>query len=600
MEHYLSKKKSFLVLLILCIFTTIIYSGMLNYPVLIKDDVDYFTLYPEVLNLSWKSIYQYFSSYYVLMYQPIPVLTFALNYHFTGTSPLPLHSVNLFFHLLNIILVFILFNKIFKTQIPALLISCFFAVHPMNVESITWISARSSTMYACFYLLSLIFYLKYIRGRLQIQFLFISFLFFILSLLCKVQAITLPLVLLLLDYYFVRKKTKQLFFEKLPFLLLSVICTIIAFRDPKTLAYFTHVNLKEFSGFDQLFLNGRTIFFYLQKFLLPVNLSAIYAFPVKSNSWLPFCYYPYTLAVIILFAFVFKFRKNKDLILGAGIFLCTLMINLPLSSVRNVIYTDRYAYFPYLGLLIILATFYQSLIEKELKNHSMYVYGITFIILIYGLFFSYETVKRNKIWSSDLSLTTDIIQKNPPVPSISKIYRIRGEYYAKHQMIQESIVDYDKAIELNEDDIDSYIYRAYSLIKLNKLREALPDLDKGIENKPNSSILYANRAMVKLNIGDRKGAWSDCNKCLSLDSANAEAYNFRAVLKFQSGDLSGALQELRAAIRFNNRYAEAYKNLGIVLFRLNDPGQACNYWGIAARLGDRQAVQFLKKHCLSK
>jgi hypothetical protein len=471
----------------------------------------------------------------------------------------------------------------------------------MNVESITWISARSSTMYACFYLLSLIFYLKYIRGRLQIQFLFISFLFFILSLLCKVQAITLPLVLLLFDYYFARKKTKLLFFEKLPFLLLSVIFTIIAFRDPKTLAYFTHVSLKEFSVFDQVFLNGRTLFFYLQKFLLPVNLSAIYAFPVKSNSWLPFSYYLYSFAVIILFAFVVKFRKNRDLILGAGLFLGTLIINLPLNSVRNVIYTDRYAYFPYLGLLVILASFYQAFIRKELKTQlRRYVYGITFLILVYGLFFSYETMKRNKIWSSDLSLTNDIIQKNLPVPSISKIYRIRGVYYAKHQMIQESIADYDKAIELNADDIDSYIYRAYALIKLNKLKEALPDLDKGIKNKPNSSILYADRAMVRLNIGDGVGAWSDCNQCLSLDSTNPEAYNFRAILKFQSDDLQGAMDELRKAIRFNNQYAEAYKNLGTVYHQLDDPGQACYYWGIAARLGDRQAAQFMKMNCLLK
>ncbi len=600
MEHHQSKKKSFLVLLILCIFTTIIYSGMLKYPILSNDDIDFFTKYPEILNLSWKSIRQYFSSYHVTLYQPITVLSFALNYHFTGISPVPLHLVNLIFHLINIILVFILFNTLFKKPTLALLISFLFAVHPMNVEAVTWVSARSSTMYACFYLLSLIFYVKYITGKLQIHILFISFFFFILSLFCKVQAVTLPLLLLLIDYFSDRKKIKVLFLEKLPFIILSLVFIIIAFRNSETLTFFTHTKLKSFTGFDLIFLNGRSLFFYLQKFLIPVDLSAVYVFPVKSNFWLPVEYYIYTLLVIILCLVVFKFRRNKKLVLGLGIFLITISINLPLISLRSVIFADRYAYFPYLGLLFVLATFYQSFVEKYIKTNKKVIYSLTIFILIYGLFLSYETWERNKKWENDMTLATDIIRKNPAVPFIAKIYRKRGNYFANHHMIQKSVIDYSKAIELDPDDIDSYIYRAYSYLKLNKLREALPDLNKGIEYNPNASVLYANRAMVKLNIGDRIGARSDCNKCLSLDSTNAEAYNFRAILKFQSGDFLGAQQELRAAIRFNNQYAEAYKNLGTVLFQLDTFNQACYYWGIAARFGDRQAAQFLKKNCLSK
>jgi protein O-mannosyl-transferase len=586
--------------MVLCVFTTIIYSGMLKYPILSNDDIDFFTKYPEILNLSWHSIRQYFLSYHLTLYQPITDLSFALNYHFTGISPIPLHLVNLIFHLINIILVFLLFNNLLKKPAIALLISFLFAVHPMNVEAVTWVSARNNTMYACFYLLSLIFYVKYITGKLPFHILFISFFFFILSLFCKVQAVTLPLLLLLIDYFSDRKKTKQLLFEKLPFIVLSLVFIIIAFRNTETLTFFTHSKLKSFSGFDLIFLNGRALFFYLQKFLVPVDLSAVYVFPVKTTSWLPIEYYIYTLLVIILCLFVFRFRRNKELVLGAGIFLFAISINLPLISLRSGIFADRYAYFPYLGLLLILAGFYQSFVEKYLNTNRKYIYGLTIFILIYGLFLSYETWERNKKWENDMTLATDIIQKNPSVPFIAKVYRKRGNYFAKHQMIQESVIDYSKAIELDPDDIDSHIYRAYSYLKLNKLREALPDLNKGIENNPNSSVLYANRALVKLNIGDKQGAWSDCNRCLSLDSTNAEAYNFRAILKFQSEDLLGAQQELRTAIRFNNQYAEAYKNLGIVLFQLNNLGQACNYWGIAARLGDRQAAQFLKKNCLIK
>jgi len=594
MERQISNKRN-LLLVILCTLTTIIYTGMLKYPVLSNDDADYFTKYPEILTLTFKSVGQYFSSYYVMMYQPLPVLTFALNYHFTGTSPLALHLMNLIFHLANIILVFILFNSLLKKSTPALLISFLFAVHPMNVEAVTWISARSSSMYSCFYLLSLIFYVKYITNKLHINILVISFCFFILSLFCKVQAVTLPLILLLIDYYSDRKKTKLLLFEKIPFIIMSIIFIIIAFKNSLTLTYITSGKLQSFTVFDMVFLTGRTLFFYLQKFLVPANLSAVYVFPVKSTFWLPFEYYLYTTFVIILCFVVYKFRRNKELVLGAGIFLLTISVNLPVISSRSIIFADRYAYFPYLGLLLIVAVFYQSFVDKYINTSRMYIYCVTIFILIYGLILSFGTWERNKKWENDRTLATDIIQKNPSVPFIAKIYRKRGDYFAKHQMIQESIIDYSKAIELDPEDVDSYIYRAYSYLKLNKPGEALPDLNKGIANKPNVSVLYANRAMIKLNIGDLIGAWSDCNKCLSLDSTNAEVYNCRAIIKFRSGDLLGAQQELRSAIRFNNHYAEAYKNLGTISFQLDNLSEAYRFWEIAAGLGDRQAAQFLKK-----
>jgi tetratricopeptide (TPR) repeat protein len=297
---------------------------------------------------------------------------------------------------------------------------------------------------------------------------------------------------------------------------------------------------------------------------------------------------------------IFRFRKNKELILGAGLFLLTILINLPLNSVRNVIYTDRYAYFPYLGLLVIVATYYQTFFERYYETRRTLVFGITTFIIFYSLFLSYETKTRNKVWSGDIILTTDIINKNPSVPSMSKVYRIRGENYAHHQETEKSISDFTKAIELDSMDINIYIYRAYAYIKGNRLNDALPDLNKAIFYRPGISVLYANRAMVKLNTGDRMGAWQDCNKCLSLDPTNAESYNFLAILKFGSNDLQGAEKDLRNAIRYNDQYAEAYKNLGIVLFQLKKTDQACYYWDIASRFGDRQSIQFLKINCLHK
>ena len=126
----------------LLIVTALVYSNGLHGGLLNFDDVEYFQNYPEVLNMTWKNICMYFSHYYVIMYQPLPVLSFALNYHFTGMDTFPIHMVNLLFHLCNIALVYILVKRLTGRFDAALIVALLFALHPMNVEAVTWISAR--------------------------------------------------------------------------------------------------------------------------------------------------------------------------------------------------------------------------------------------------------------------------------------------------------------------------------------------------------------------------------------------------------------------------------------------------------------------------
>ena len=117
----------------------------------------------------------------------------------------PMHIVNLFFHLCNIVLVYRFTQLLIKNNTAAILISLCFAIHPMNAEAVDWISARSSGMYTFFYLFSLIQYIKYLHTNNQIKHLVICCLFFILSLLTKAQAVTLPVILILIDFYYSRK-----------------------------------------------------------------------------------------------------------------------------------------------------------------------------------------------------------------------------------------------------------------------------------------------------------------------------------------------------------------------------------------------------------
>ncbi|MBL0074037.1 MAG: hypothetical protein IPP34_20450 [Bacteroidetes bacterium] len=140
----------FLAGIVLLVF--VLYGNSLRNDILTFDDNEYFQNYPEVLTLSWESVKTYFTSYYVIMYQPLPVLTFAINYHFSGLDTFPMHLLNLLFHLGNVVLVFAFVQKLTSNKIMALLIALAFGIHPMNVEAVSWISARSSGMYTFFFL----------------------------------------------------------------------------------------------------------------------------------------------------------------------------------------------------------------------------------------------------------------------------------------------------------------------------------------------------------------------------------------------------------------------------------------------------------------
>src|ERR1700744_123545 len=126
-------------LLGIVVITAILYTNCLHNDILNFDDVEYFNNYPEIRDLTWANVLKYFSGYYVIMYQPLPVLTFAINYHLSGTDTMPLHLLNVCFHLANIILVYQFIKQLCNKDNIALIAAILFAFHPMNVEAVTWI-----------------------------------------------------------------------------------------------------------------------------------------------------------------------------------------------------------------------------------------------------------------------------------------------------------------------------------------------------------------------------------------------------------------------------------------------------------------------------
>lgn len=588
---------SALILSGIVLFVLLLYSNSLHNAILTFDDNEYFNDYPEIRSLSWHSVVKYFSGYYVIMYQPLPVLSFAINYHFNGTDVFYLHLVNLMLHCGCIVLVYQLIKLLTSNNTAALLVAFLFGIHPLNVEAVTWISARSSSMYTLFYLLAVINYLKYL-SHYHKKYLLLTGLFFLLSLFSKAQAVTLPVTLLLLDYFFNRKLLSvKVIVEKFPFLILSFLFGYITISNSGTMRNLTSGMLINYSFIDYPFLITYSFAFYILKLLLPFNLCAVYVFPPKENGLLPWEYYASAILFIALIYVLFKFRKNKLVLLCSGLFFITISINIQIIPSRLFIVTDRYAYFPYIGLLLLPVLPFLNL--KKNNPHLYKKYATTFYstLVFLSLLFSYQVHTRNQVWNDDVTFLTDIIKKNPIVPYLYRAYGNRGMAYKKINKPNEAITDFTEAIKIDSTDARSFFNRALTLASINRNAEALYDFNQAAQKDSNQALIYSNRAQVKYLLSDTTGAESDCFRTLKLDSLNIDAYNTLANISFNKKDFKLTENYLNKTISINPAFSIGYKNRGTLYLLQNKKPEACSDLLTASNLNNQEAKSLYTQYC---
>lgn len=562
------------------------------------DDNEYFSNYHETTHLTWKSIWDFFSHYYVIMYQPLPVMSFAVNYHFTGLDTFPLHLVNLCFHVANVILVF-QFIKLLTSNINiAIIVSLLFGIHPMNVEAVSWISARSSSMYTFFYLFALIYYLKYLKQDFKSKNLIITAIFFLLSLFSKAQAVTLPVMLLLIDFYFERNLlSRKVVREKILFFILSLVFGIVTLLNKGTITNLTEGMIIAYTPVDIFFITCYSFLFYFFKLILPINLCSVYVYPPKTGELLPWEYYFSAVALLLILVLIFKIRKNKQVFFAIALFFITISINIQIIPSRLFVVAERYAYFPYVGLYLVPLFLIFQLKEKRNLIYKKCLPFFIAVLIIYSAFSSYAVINRNLVWKNDETLMSDIIAKNPPVMYLANAHGIRGLYFKKLKRNPEAIADLSESIRLKPDEYKNYYNRALTFVDLNNKQAALQDFSKAIALKPDQASLYSLRSQLKFIMKDINGAVADSKKCIQLDSANYDAYNTLATIDFTNKNYVQCEANLNLAIKYKQDFDVAFKNRGWLFLQLEKREQACKDLIQAANLGNKEAMQLLQQYC---
>jgi len=438
-KDFPDKKRQWLALAVLAVVTFAVFYPSLECEFTNWDDGTYVTENPMIWKLNGETVknifinpnkkdsdpwYMYFSPV-SLNYHPLTMLSLALDYTFDKLNPYYYHLNNVLLHILNVILVFIFMQQFVRgcngrtssdfrpdPFYVALIVSALFAIHPMRVESVTWVAERKDVLYVFFFFLSLIFYLRHLDSR-KTSWMIGCFVFFICSCLSKGMGVVLPVVLVLMDWFYGEAKTiRQLFnnvVKKVPFFLASIAFGLIAYEIQSQGAI---AAMETFSLFQRLTFGCYGFIMYIYKFFLPVNLSAFYPYPfTDAYGNIPVIYYASPFIVLfIALAVVYLLWKNfetgKILVFGFSFYFITVALVLQFLSVGSVIMADRYSYLSYVGLFFMVGYFFEYARKKFSFPVSMLFAGG---LIASAAIFSYLTYERTKVWTNAETLWTDAL-----------------------------------------------------------------------------------------------------------------------------------------------------------------------------------------------
>ena len=469
-------------------------------------------------------------------HHPVTMYSLALNYAFVGKEPQSYHQLNLFLHLINTALVFIFIwllsdKRIWTSVITAL----FFGIHPMHVESVAWVAERKDVLYTSFFLLSLIFYHRYVRSKLNSAIgseqkvswgsMLLCVLFFLLSTLSKPAAVVLPLVMLAVDYFIQRKISWFLLIEKIPLFLISFAIGLWTLDAQKASGAVT--DNTQWSLLEKLVFACYGSVMYVVKMILPTHLSAIYPYPNVVGKGIGIEFY---LAVpVLLLALVLTwiyFRKNRVVVFGLAFFFLNLILVLQFFTVGQAVMADRYTYVPYIGLFFILSWWLD-----EQSTPSKWASYRPIALGFFGLFAlicAALTYQRCQVWKSTESLWTDTIAKYPR--RIVVAYNNLGHHYRQTKELDKALAHYNEALSLN----------------------------------PKYHLAWANKGKIYFDKGLNDSALVCYNKALALKDDLWETYGNRGVVKAKLNDLSGAVEDLTKAVTFNPTYGTGFSNRALV------------------------------------
>lgn len=541
-------------LLLLLAATALTYMGALGNDFVAFDDDKSIWYNTHLKSPSFKGI---FGEQLVGMYVPVTSLVYVLIYQLFGENAPAFHAAGLLVHLLNVALAYKLMTRIQPNTWAAFFIALMFGVHPMLAEPVSWVSALSTLMFSCFYLVTLHLFWSFLEGKGRNYF-WLALGTFLLAGFSKSAAATLPVALVVLDWWKNGKLNWQMILSKWPFWLLSLGLVMLTFITRTAEGHQIGGGTSNFNLVDRVFMIAHTVFFYPVKLLIPTGYSILYPFAKSMGAWRA-DYYLALPALLALFWWVVKnWEKQRPVIFGIGLYLAPLFLMLPVVSVGTAeMRNDRYAYLPSLGVFFLL----MLLMEKV--RPAILRFGILTAV---SAVFAFQTYQQTGVWKDGTTLFKNCVDQTPDA-ALCQCNLGYSELLALD--FESSVKYYTNALELDPTYVEAYNGRGQAYLNLGQkqIPLALSDFTKAIEAGIVTPKLFFNRGKCYAILNRYAEALPDLTRSLELEPKSAETWYFRAFSNEKTNNPAAAMADYSKAIELNPNYVEALVNRGLLFYQ---------------------------------
>jgi len=545
------------------------------------DDYEQVVNNSNIRSLNFSKLSAIFQSTSVGMYQPFTTLIYAIIYSVFGLNPIAYHLTSLVFHLLNGILIYALLKRFNIQPLMRLLLTGIFLFHPMQVESVAWVSAFSNLVFSCFFLGGLRAYWHF-KVKEKKSFYFLSILLFLIACFSKSSAVVFPLILVLIDYFQDGKFRLKSVINKIPFLAISIVFGLITLSSREAAGHLSDLSVG-FDLIDRFFLLCYTVLFYPFKFLFPANLSVFYPYPEVFGGLLPLQYYLSAVLLAFLFYLFWKYKAKKQLLFGLGFYLFSIAPVLHFIPVGNQLTTDRYIYLPMLGILLIFEFITRPYLRTQKAFYALFLLPLLFAVISHH---------RAAIWESDEKIWKDVLQQ---YPKVAQAHNNLGSALLEEGETAKALQHFNRAIALKPYYADAHINKGNLLAQSGKSEQAVKAFSRAIELRPHANA-YFNRGNEYSRQGRYNLAIADYSKSIQL-KAGADAYTNRAFAYVQIREMKKARADVKEAVLLSPDYHQAYLIEGMSYHLENQIQLACQAFEKAIAKGNENARKVYEKLC---
>jgi Tfp pilus assembly protein PilF len=589
--------RRWIVYLLLAAATWAVHAPVLESDFVLFDDPQYVTENAPVLEgLTADGLTWAFTTGHASNWHPITWLSHMLDVDLFGVDPAGHHATNLLLHVLNALLLFGLLNSMTERLWPSALVAALFALHPLHVESVAWVAERKDVLCTFLGLLTVAAWLGFLRRGGGAWYV-LTMLLYALGLMAKPMLVTLPLVLLLLDVWPLRRladgmgaardplltqrSPSRLLLEKLPLLLLAVASSAVTFLVQRSGGAVATTDLVSFPQRAANAVVSTSV--YLRQTVWPDDLSIMYVHPDMPGGT------PHTLGVVLgagllllaVTVVVLRAGRRGAALVGWLGYLGTLVPVVGLVQVGQQAHADRYTYLPLVGIFVVVAWLSADLVESLARRRpAVRTVGVVIAVVVLGAF-AVRSRSQVRIWRDNETLMKHALTVAPTSPLI---HFTLGTALLREERYDEAAEHLSTALEISPQDVDTLANLGMVRIRQGRLAEALPLLRNAVANKPEDAGMQSSLAVALRAQGALDEAMSHARRATELEPDTGIYHYNLGNLLFDRMLLDEASDRYRRALELNADLSDAHRNWANILARQGSMDEAIEHYREAIRI----------------